>query len=208
MNSDIYLLGRGMSLNKISSEILQEKDKDIIFINNFEKIFNVNPFMIDFFKNNNVYHIVSRDAGLSNLTKKRYEELNIKKIILNIFQSETSTSNMLNLINSFKLKNTEMLFLDNILKSYEKPGGGFPTTGLLGLIYSIVMLNKKNINIYGIDFYESDYYFNEKSKQNSIKKGASMKSYMYNTVEKFSNVNFNLNTYGNITKEFKNLNVS
>jgi len=195
MSDSIGILCRGQSM--VLAENYFEKIKDIIIVNTFFEELE-KPFVQKILKDKNITHICCRETS-SILNKKLYEKFKINKIVLNIYEPE------------FKLKSIVKRILDSqgiksnpipdLMKDYEKEGGGFPTTGVLSVVYACKVLKKKNIYIAGMDFYKSPYLINKKIRPAQVKKGGWMIDYIKKFIKDnkstnfkfFSNFNLDLN---------------
>ena len=147
--------------------------------------------------------MVGADAGLSNLKKDYYQKYNIKNVILNRFKDEaTAIARMNDLLKSFDLHTT---YLPDSLKQFQKEGGGFPTTGVISLVYSTIALNKKDIHIAGMDFYEEDYFIDIKANEHQKKKGLIMKSFVENFMSQFPDVKYTFYTNSSFKSRLDNV---
>ena len=76
------------------------------------------------------------------------------------------------------------------MKNFEKDDGGFPTTGVLSVVYASKFLKKKNIYVAGMDFYRSPYLANKKVRPVQIKKGGWMIDYIKKFIKDNQENNF------------------
>jgi hypothetical protein len=101
--------------------------------------------------------------------------------------------------------NVDTTYLPDSIREFQKEGGGFPTTGVISLVYSTVVLKKKDIHIAGMDFYEKDYFINIKANQHQKKKGLVMKSFVENFMKKFVNVKYTFYTNSSFKSSLDNV---
>jgi len=153
MKDSIGIIGRGMSIQKIDK--ISNKFDQYIIINNFSEEIKV---LKKYIKNKKGIHIVNNNLN-SLGSKSQYEYLNIKTVIGSSFSGVGKKSK--NHWKTIKKYNLGMSFitlpheLRNIAQDHEFK---IFNTGLISIYYSVMILNKKNIWICGIDFYHCEYY--------------------------------------------------
>jgi hypothetical protein len=175
---------------------------EMIIINEFNEELK-KRFVEELFEKKNISHMVSADAGLSNLKKEYYHKYNIADVILNRFKDELSViAAMNNLIKSFGLNTS---YLPDSMKEFQKEGGGFPTTGVISIVYSTVVLGKKDIHIAGMDFYEKNYFVDIKVNDHQKRKGLVMKSFIEEFMRKFPDVKYTFYTNSSFKSDLKNV---
>ena len=79
----------------------------------------------------------------------------------------------------------------------------------IGILYSIYNLNIKYIYIFGLDFYEKDYFIMQNHNYKlEVEKSDEIKNDWINFFEKYNNINFYLFTNAKIDNEKKNVIIS
>src|SRR6056300_539787 len=141
MNESIGILCRGQSMT-LSEKHFQGLNEIIIINTFFEEL--EKPFVQKILKNKKITHICCRETS-SILNKNLYEKFNIENVILNVYKPEYETRSVVKRI--LDSQNVKSKPLPDIMKDYEKEGGGFPTTGILSIVYACKFLNKKNIYV-------------------------------------------------------------
>ena len=175
---------------------------EMIVVNEFNEELK-NKFVEVLFKEKDITHLVSTDAGLSNLKKEYYEKYNITDVVLNRFRHQSGDILAMNrLIRSFGLNTS---YLPDSMREFQKEGGGFPTTGVISIVYSVIVLGKKDIHIAGIDFYEKDYFVDIKANDHQKRKGLLMKSFIESFMEFFPEVNFTFYTNSSFKSTLNNV---
>lgn len=203
MNRDdqVCILCRGSSM-QYAEKYFHNLTDEMIAVNEFNEELK-NEFVLQLFEKKKITHMVSRDAGLSNLRPEYYKRFNIEKAILNIFQEEyVRYPAMRSLLENYSLATD---CLPDVMKPFQKEGGGFPTTGVISIVYSTLALKKKDIHIAGMDFYEKDYYVNIRANEHQKKKGILMKSYMRNFLKTFPEVKYTFYTNSSFKTDLKNV---
>ena len=189
-NKQICILCRGTPM-LYAAKYFHDLDKDMIVVNEFNEELK-NDFVARLFEEKDIVHMVSRDTGLSDLKPEYYKKYNITKAVLNIFEDEyNKRSSMRNLLEYNGLKTS---CLPNTMKPFQKEGGGFPTTGIISIVYSTIVLEKKDIHIAGMDFYEKDYYVDIKANDHQKRKGMAMKNFIEPFIQNFPEVNYTFYT--------------
>ena len=200
-NGQICILCRGNSM-ALAETYFHNLADEMIIVNEFNEELK-KSFVDQLFKNKNITHMVGADAGLSNLREEYYQKYNINKAVLNRFEDQASAiSRMSALLKSF---NVDTTYLPDSIREFQKEGGGFPTTGVISLVYSTVVLKKKDIHTAGMDFYEKDYFINIKANQHQKKKGLVMKSFVENFMKKFVNVKYTFYTSSSFKSSLDNV---
>ena len=199
----IVILGRGISLKRL---------KELDECDNIDSIILVNEFWDCPYINNSYY----KDPLIYNFIKN-------KKIIL-ITTPACDYSNIqpflksFNIINKYKTnfskrirvgKNSVMSLLPDILIDkyiHLEKNHGF--TGSLGvaIIYAIFILKTNNITIFGLDFYEKEYYIsNNYSITKEQNKSDKIKEHWINFFKYYNNINFNIYTMANFNCDLSNV---
>tara|TARA_R110000824_G_scaffold118226_9_gene270438 strand:- start:11648 stop:12292 length:645 start_codon:yes stop_codon:yes gene_type:complete len=199
-NKQICILCRGSSMS-YAAKYFHDLGKDMIIVNEFNEELK-NDFVARLFEEKDIVHMVSRDTGLSDLRPEYYRRYNITKAVLNIFEDEyNKRSSMRNLLEYNGLKTS---CLPNTMKPFQKEGGGFPTTGIISIVYSTIVLEKKDIHIAGMDFYEKDYYVDIKANDHQKRKGMVMKNFIEPFMQKFPEVNYTFYTNSSFKSSLNN----
>jgi len=201
----ICVLGRGSSLSLMN--LFSMNSYDEVFINNnFNNELN-NEEIFNFVKDKKIKHFVNREV-ISILDTKWYKELDIECVV-NIPMAETNSSVVYSRI--VKRIKTHFLRYQMIAASIDKKGG-YPTTGILSVIYAVEMLKATEVSIIGIDFYEANYYDNNAGRmanssvnEHQVKKGLVMKSFLRSYIEKHPEVQFEIVTKSVERWEFDNV---
>jgi len=200
VDEQICILCRGSSM-VYAEKYFHDLTNDMIVINEFNEELD-KSFVQELFTKKNIRHMVGADAGLSNLEKRYYEKYNIENVILNRFANQSSAISAMNsLINSFGLDTT---YLPDSMKKFQKEDGGFPTTGVVSIVYATVALKKKDIHIAGLDFYEKDYFVDIKANKHQKRKGLIMKSFIEDFMSKFPDVKYTFYTNSSFKTDLKN----
>jgi hypothetical protein len=195
----MIILGRGTSLKKLSVYDSIE-DQNISIINNFNYELDLD-YIKDFLKGRSVTQFINRETA-SFLKKEHYINFNIK-CVLNVLHKEYSKSPIKSI---FEQNNIVTQCLPDSILDFSKDGkGGFPTTGILSIIYSTVVLNEKNIYIVGIDFYDTNYNSGRISKDYQNQKGLIMKDFLFKHIQKTPDVNYKICTDSNWRVDLPNL---
>ncbi|MGA0351993.1 MAG: hypothetical protein ACO3MF_04545 [Acholeplasmataceae bacterium] len=202
MKNSIAILCRGQSLNLIKHH-LDEVD-EVITVNNFMSE-SQNTSIDKILQIKNVSSICCRMKGAV-ATKKWYNQYDVKKIILNVFSNE---------YHKHPTKAKQILDRDNIsssplpdvMKMWTNETGGFPTTGVLAIVYATTALKKKNIYVAGMDFYETDYFNGSPPSKGGLKKSKIMKSYLLDFMKQFPNTHFTFITKSSFSSSLKNVTI-
>ena len=203
MVEQISILCRGSSMIQ-AGKYFHDVEGDMIAVNEFNEELK-NDFVHRLFENKNVIHMVSKDAGLSNLRPEYYKKYNIDNVVLNRFQDEfNECAHMRGLLESFGLRPS---YLPDTMKPFQKDGGGFPTTGSIAILYATLVLNKKDIHIAGMDFYEKDYFNKIPVKDYQKEKGKFLKQFIIEFIKKYKDVNYTFYTDSDFNPNLKNVKV-
>jgi len=202
-DDQICILCRGSSMSQ-AEKYFHDLSDNMIIVNEFNEELK-NSFVDELFQKKNITHIVSRDTGLSNLRPEYYMKYGINKAILNIFKEEYDRyPAMRRLLEYYNLTTS---CLPDIMKPFQKEGGGFPTTGVISIVYSTIVLEKKDIHIAGMDFYEKDYFINTPANDHQKKKGIVMKQFIKDFIQKHKKVNYTFYTDSGFNPNLKNVKI-
>ena len=202
-NDTILILCRGGSMT-LADKYYYDLTNEMIIINEFNEELNT-EWDHRLFEKKDIMHMVSRDSGLSNLTPENYNKYNMNDAILNIFNDEYSGGTAMKKLLESRGMNTSCL--PDELKPYQKEGGGFPTTGIISIVYCAAYLDKKNIHIAGMDFYEKNYYTGQQPNKHQQAKGAAMKVFINSFMEQFPKTNFTFYTNSSFTSDLDNVTI-
>jgi hypothetical protein len=197
MEKSIIILGRGMSLERLSE--FDDKNIDtVILVNEFWDTPNNNisyykdPLIHNFIKDKKIYLIFTPCQDLSKINIF-IEKYNVVAVHWALFSKKIRVGrNMGNI----------KILPDILIEPFIHINKNFKNTGSLGvaILYAVKCLNINNIYIFGLDFYEKGYYKevnynydNEKSKSNLIKQQ------FINFIKYYNNINFNIYTLANMT---------
>lgn len=198
MSDSIGILCRGQSM-ALAEKDFKELD-EIIIVNTFFKEIEM-PFVQEILKNKKVTHMCCRETA-SILTKDLYKKFNIENIILNVYQPEFKHISIVRkILHSQGLQSKP---IPDLMKKYEQKGGGFPTTGILSVVYACKVLEKKNIHIAGMDFYKSPYLIHQKPTIHQIRKGERMVNYIKDFIKESQGTNFYFSSNFNLNLSCKN----
>ncbi len=204
MSDQIVILGRGESLKRLPE--LKEHVDTVILVNEFwdTKICDVpyykDPLIHNFLIDKKIILVATPACDFSNIQPflKKYN-------VIAKFKTQFSKKIRIGKNGLFKLLPNE------IIDPYIHLANHFPNGGSLAvaILYAIYTLKKNNIFIFGLDFYEKDYYLknnynykNEQNKSARIKKDwiAFLKYYSQKII-------FNIHTLANLNCSSKNLNI-
>ena len=195
------ILCRGTSM-KLADKYFKDF-KDMIIVNEFNQEIG-HDFVQRIFDGKNITHIVSRDIP-SILNPSIYVDYVIKNVILNIFQEEYQKGTPVRGILRSLGMNTSCL--TEGMKPFQKEGGGFPTTGMISIVYSVVALQKKDIHVAGMDFYQKNYFIDQKPTEHQVKKGKLMVEYITKFAQKHPDVNFTFYTHSSFKGDSENVRI-
>lgn len=201
MNRDIGILCRGSSV-ELSSKYFNNL-KEIIAVNSFSKEVE-NQFISDIFTRSAVTHIMCREVG-SIMHPSIYKKYNINKLILNVFEEEYNRGTVVRGLLERSGFSTSPL--PSEMKPHQKEGGGFPTTGVLSVVYAAKVLKKEVIHIAGMDFYQKDYLINKKSKDYQKEKGKKMVEFIKNFAKINPSIKFIFYTYSDFSSDLSNVEI-
>ena len=195
----MIILGRGTSLKRL--EVYQDiDDKNVAIVNNFNYELGLD-YIKDFLKGKSVTQFINRET-MSFLKKEYYFDFNID-CILNVLRSEYNDSNIRKTLNRYQISTNYLL---NIMVEYSKDQkGGFPTTGILSIVYSSVVLKAKDVYIIGVDFYDTNYNNGRVSKDYQKQKGLVMKEFLTDHIRKTPEVNYVVCTDSNWRVDLPNV---
>ena len=97
--------------------------------------------------------------------------------------------------------------LTDTMKPFQKEGGGFPTTGVISIVYSTIVLEKKDIHVAGMDFYEKEYFNKTPANEHQKKKGKLMKSFIEDFIDKHKEVRYTFYTHSSFNPALENVKI-
>lgn len=199
----IVILGRGESLKKLKN--FNEKIDTIILVNEFWKTtynpipFHTDPLIHNFIKDKKIILIFSKCAETENV-KDLQKKYNVIKAFVNLFPH--SVEKKIFKRDEYKHNLDINCLPEEMIKHYMYQKNNCRNVGSLALAISYAkhILKIKEIHIFGLDFYEKDYYLEnkictkkERNKSNLIKED-------WKTFLRYNNdIKFNINTYANFT---------
>ena len=201
MNS-IVILGRGQSLKRLVE--LKESINTVILVNSFwdtiqsDFSYYKDPLIHNFIKDKKIIIIATQFCNIDQI------DLFIEKYnVINCFKT--------NFKNIFRVSKNDKIFKllpDNLIDEAINIRINFKNIGSIGyaIIYSIHILNIKNIYIFGLDFYEKNYYMQQKHDvTNEINKSELIKEEFIKFFNYNSNIKFNIYSYANIKSNSDNI---
>ena len=165
-----------------------------------------------------ITHFVNRSMA-SCLTKENYIKYNIKNIQLGqVFRWNHFVLMRSYLHYASMFLDLNVYFLPEKLRKYNDRFGDeyklkFPNTGVLSIIYTLDILKPKNLWLFGLDFYTTDYYVEQikspdprpKTVKNSKIVGLNIIDAACNYFEEFSDTNIMLGSYYDEWPDIQNL---
>lgn len=184
----MIILGRGTSLQRLDvySDI---EDDNVAIVNDFNYELSMDR-MRDFLNGKIVTQFINREIA-SFLKPEFYSDFGIK-CVLNVLGSEYRNSPIRAKLEYCGIKTSYLP--DQIIPFSKDDRGGFPTTGILSVVYSTEVLKEKNIYIIGIDFYDTNYNNGRMSKSYQKNKGVAMKDFLAQHITKTPDVNYTICT--------------
>jgi hypothetical protein len=183
----MIILGRGTSLSRLG--VYDKVDDDVAIVNNFNHELDLDHVR-HFLAGKRVTQFINREMA-SFLNKQHYINYDIG-CVLNVLQKEYETSNIREVLNRNNVYTCCMP--DKICEFSKDQQGGFPTTGILSVVYSTVILEHKDICIAGIDFYDTNYNSGRISQEYQTKKGLVMKEFLSQHIQKTPDVSYQICT--------------
>lgn len=204
----VLLKGRSIELlKKYSYEF-----KKCFLVNNFDKEIEL---LGDYLREKDCVHFVNR-LMTAPLTKENYKNYRIRDIQL----CKTTTRWDFSLLRAkwyYKYLGLNTHMLPKRLLRFNKMFGEeyankYPNTGVLAIIFALEILRPKNLWIFGLDFYQSDYLV-RRAHQNPIEiqqakmKRINLASVMATVFKKYKDVNINMVTYYDSFPETENVKI-
>lgn len=156
------IIGKGSSLKLI--ENYHSKFQSFYILTDFDVELEIYK---KYLKKKRIIHLANRES-LSILKRNIYKEFNIKNIQLS---TKFSFSNLKLIITYIKYKiripNLRISLLDSLALKYNQNfskeyRNKFPNTGIVSILYAIEHISQKNLWIFGIDFYSTEYSKSQK----------------------------------------------
>lgn len=198
----IVILGRGVSLKRLN-ELNNDQIDTIILVNEFWDCPYINnsyykdPLVYDFIKNKKIILICSPICNFSNI-KPFLKSFNI------IGKYKTNFSKRIRI----GKKGIMDLLPNTLIDKYIHLTKNYRFTGSLGvaILYAIFILKTNDITIFGLDFYEKNYYIsNNYSIENEKNKSDEIKDHWLNFFKFYNDINFNIYTMANLNCDLNNV---
>ena len=216
----ISLLCRGKSLDSID---LLPKVDECVLVNSFHNELQIDKIS-NYVKNcSNITHVWSLGClgeGRQMISMSIYEKYNIKKIVLPYIKEccPSVPSHVFSIKGKDDYVPVTIMSDENKrdMMTTDRYKFTSPTAGMDALLYCVNDLQKKEVNIIGMDFYDGVGYLTNShgltkvNDEEAIRRGEDtemMKSFFINFVKKHEDVTFNIFTKSNFKTDIKNLNV-
>jgi len=203
-----YILARGKSSGIISDMNLKAlKEDTVIYVNDWKKLLTVYAYS-NFSEDSINIHFLNRDIDLNVLERRQYFDKTFSLIQLNASNDENE---LVKKINNFCYGHAQpcAALPVGIIKTQVK------TAGLHAVFYAVKVLKRKDIEIFGLDFFEANYLtehvVSKKPEPQPYQpaKGKIAKAQFIKLVEANPGVNFVIHTYANFSHtNLKNLTVN
>ena len=197
----IAILGRGESLKRLS-EIKQDDIDTVILVNCFwdskevDVSYYKDPLIHNFIKDKKIILVMTACCEVN-----RISNFISKYNVISIFKTSFSTplvykNKVIRKCTRSSVKDIKPL-PDELRNSYIEIYENFPNTGstALAFTYAKIILKCTDIYIFGVDFYERDYYLkNNHNYKNEMNKSNTIKNDWLNFFKRHSDVNLYLYT--------------
>jgi len=198
----ITILGRGMSLNDIEKIDIHDK---VILVNSFTQELQ-KPEIFNKVSEKDLTHFINRGAE-SILPINWYAQLPFNRCQLNIFKPEydSGVNSVRRVLDHHGIASHP---LPEIMEDFCEEGnpGGWPTTGMIAVTYSSVVLKADIVDIAGVDFYESDYLV-KPANDHQRAKGKRMKVYLEKFISSRPSTHFRIATRSSFSPDLDNLEI-
>jgi len=216
---EITILGRGKSLEKL--EGFKTDSNKVILVNEFWETHNNSdyhkePLIAGFIKGKDITLITSPAVGSGlSLTNELESAHNVVNKFNTVWASGSGTGRDLSPAQGWAVMPEECLedfrytHLSGNIKSDDCVGAGVVRGSLAyAILVAVRYYNASKVNIFGLDFYEQDYYIppdynyeTEKTQCDSIKKDFS------SLLNYYKDIQFNVYTLANYNPNLDNINV-
>ena len=166
------------------------------------------PEINSFLDDSCITHFLNREP--ISLMKKEFYLDNDVSVVFNTKKDEAMRSYMWSELSKLDI---ELDYLREPMIANSIDGnGGYPTTGILSIVHSVVMGEATDVTIIGVDFYDSNY-FSDRAGRNGdstvlpyqTEKGKTMKSFLKKFIENNPQVNFTIITDSSERWNLRNL---
>lgn len=195
-----YIFARGKSADLQSKEFKDRsagKEDTVIYVNDWKKL--LTRYEYSKFSENSInIHFLNRDIELNFLNSRQYFDKTFAFIQLNSEIGETEIAKKVHSMVYGSQQNLAQIPAGKIKTKVK-------TAGLHAVFYAVKVLKRKDIEIFGLDFFESNYLtehvISKKPEPQEYQpaKGKIAKEQFINLVKENNNVNFIINTYADFS---------
>ena len=199
MNS-IIILGRGESLKKLSK--FNENIDTVILVNEF---WDTPVCPISYYKDELIHNFIKDKKIIIIATPCcNFEKIDIfikKYNVIKIYKTKFPHTVRIGI-----KKNQIDILPEKLIKHYQFQKENFKNCGSLGvsILFAIYILNCNHIFIFGLDFYEYDYYLkNNHNYKAEVNKSTTIKTHWEKFYEYYSDIKFYIYTLANFKYKIK-----
>ncbi len=203
-----YIFARGKSAGHkslVESDLKATKDDTVIYVNDWKKPL-TEYFYSNFSENSINIHFLNRDVELNILSARQYFDKTFALLQSNSIQGEERDIIVKIENTTYGVQQTVAQIPKNSIKENVK------TAGLHAVFYAVNVLKRKNIEIYGLDFFEANYLTEHvvsrkpEPMEHQPAKGKIAKAQFLKLVKDNPNVTFTINTFADFSNnKLKNL---
>jgi hypothetical protein len=201
-----FIVARGKSSSLIQKNDIKATEQErVIFVNDWKESLTEYAFS-NFSSESLNIHFLNRDVNLNKLEDRQYFDKKFSMIQLNCEDTQQDTG----LIERVKMSSSGEIYGVSFM-----PKGMITTpvktAGLHAVFYAVKILNEKNIEIFGLDFFEANYMTRHvvtgkpEPREYQPEKGAIAKKQFLELVKNNQDVSFTINTCAKFSKEDENL---